>query len=129
MNKLIKNIVKNKRNCYFVSPHLDDAALSAGGIISYLAKKTNVEVITVFTECREDKHSLSALSYIKQSGYKSDQAKQLYSLRRKEDLEAFNRLGVEVKHLGFVDALWRRKRNIKMIDKFLGTFLNDFLYI
>ena len=129
MKKVIERIVKNKNICYFVSPHLDDAAFSAGGLISYLAERTRVVVVAVFTKAGKDKHSLSALSYIRQCGYKKDQLEKFYDDRRKEDKELFESYGVEVKHLGFLDALWREKKKLSIIEKFLSFFLNDFRYI
>jgi glycosyltransferase involved in cell wall biosynthesis/LmbE family N-acetylglucosaminyl deacetylase len=129
MNKVVKDIIKDKKTCYFVSPHLDDAAFSAGGLISYLAKKTEVVVITVFTEARADKHSLSAIAYAKKCGFDVSEMKKFFALRKKEDKKLFESLGVSPIHLGFYDALWRKKKNINLIEKLLSCFLKDFRYI
>jgi len=129
MNDILKSIIKEQKTCYFVSPHLDDAAFSAGGLISYLSKKTKVVVITAFTEAGKEKHSLSAMSYVKQCGYKIEELREFFTARRKEDRELFSKFGVEVKHLGFLDALWRPKKKLNLIDKFLNLFLADFRYI
>jgi len=51
-NEIINNIIREKIPCFFISPHLDDAALSAGGLIAYLSQHTHVEVIDVFTEAK-----------------------------------------------------------------------------
>lgn len=129
MKKIIEEIVRDKKICYFVSPHLDDAAFSAGGLISYLAKRTKVVVITAFTSAGRDKHSLSALSYVRQCGYKKNEINRFFSARRKEDKEVFSALGVESIHLGFFDALWRKKSNLNLIEKFSTLFVNEFRYI
>ena len=129
MNKLINQIIKHQKTCYFVSPHLDDAAFSAGGLISYLALKTKVVIITAFTGAARDKHSLSALAYIKMCGYKSNEVGKFFFERRKEDKELFESLGAKVMHLGFLDALWRVNKNPNIVYKFLSYFINDFRYI
>ena len=129
MKETLEEIIKNKRRCYFVSPHLDDAAFSAGGLISYLADKTSVTVITVFTKSGEEKHSLSALSYIRQCGYGVNELAGFYRNRRGEDREVFESRGVEVVHLGFLDALWRPKKQLYMIRKGMSKLINEFKYI
>jgi len=129
MEKIIKEIIKDKKTCYFISPHLDDAAFSAGGLISYLAGKTKVVVITAFTEAGNDNHSLSALEWLKICGYKKSDVKKFYSDRRYEDRQLFKKLGVEIIHLGFLDALWRKKKNLNLIEKFSTLFINEFRYI
>jgi LmbE family N-acetylglucosaminyl deacetylase len=129
MEKLLKDIIKNKKTCYFISPHLDDAAFSCGGLISYLAKRTKVNVITVFSEAGKEKHSLSALAYVKKCGYSVTRIKRFYSLRRLEDKKALELVGAKVIHLGFIDALWRVSTNPNIIFKILSLFLNDFRYI
>ena len=129
MEKIVKEIIKDKKTCYFVSPHLDDAAFSAGGLISYLAKRTKVVVITAFTGAASDKHSLSALAYIKMCGYKSAEIGKFYSARRSEDKALFNSMGVMPIHLGFLDALWRKKKSLNLIEKFSTLFINEFRYI
>ena len=129
MKKLLKQIIKHKKTCYFISPHLDDAVFSTAGLISYLAKRTRVVVITVFTEAGNERHSLSGLSYLKQCGYEASQVGEFYSDRRSEDKEAIESIGAEVMHLSFIDALWRLNRKPNIVYKFLSYFLNDFRYI
>ena len=72
---------------------------------------------------------MSALSYAKQCGYKANEIGRFFRSRRKEDKELFNEIGVEAIHLGFLDALWRRKRQLNMIEKLATLVLNDFRYI
>jgi LmbE family N-acetylglucosaminyl deacetylase len=118
----LAQIVKEKKDCIFVSPHLDDAALSAGGLIEYLSKKVNVTVVTVFTECGTT-NSFSAKAFLKQCGYS---AKKLFMLRKQEDIAAFKSVNVKTIHLGYKDALWRKKKKINIINKFLQKILPEF---
>lgn len=129
MREVIEEIIAQKKTCYFISPHLDDAAFSAGGLISYLAKKTKVVVITAFTRGGADKHSLSALAYVRKCGYEKNEVDNFFFNRRKEDRELFESLGVKVVHLDFLDALWRVNKNPNILYKFLSFLINDFRYI
>lgn len=124
----IDKIVKNKTQCYFISPHLDDAALSSGGLISYLAKrKVPVTVINVFTEADSKPPTKSAKAYLTQSGFR--EAEKLFSERRKEDTHLFKKIGVNVINLGFVDLLWRKKQKVGIARKALGSLIPEFLHV
>lgn len=90
----------------FVSPHLDDAILSSGELISRLSKIIPVRVVTVFTNATSPPESDLALGYLKQCGYKNGSS--LFSVRRREDRRAFGKVGITPTHLGFVDSTWRR---------------------
>lgn len=122
---LIGQILKNQTPCYFISPHLDDAVLSAGDLISFLIEqKVPVNAITVFTEISEKPYTLSAKSYVRQCGYAD--AEMLFADRRKEDKEIFENLGIFTAHLGFIDATWRKKENISALRKLLSRFIPEF---
>ena len=86
-------------------------------------------MVTAFTKAGKDKHSLSGLAYVKKCGYKLGQVNECFADRRKEDRKTFEKLGVEVKHLEFFDALWRKKRNLNYIEKLFSVFLNEFEFI
>lgn len=90
-----------------LSPHLDDAALSCGGWIHRLASEgRRVLVVTVFTADPPGE------------GWFSDLARDLHgrwqlgndavAVRRGEDHQALDILGADLRHLGFLDALYRR---------------------
>lgn len=111
MKSPIQTIIDQHIPCYFISPHLDDAVLSVGGLLSYLSQFTPTTVINVFTRAEEDHLTLSARAFIKQCGYSNVQA--LYSARRQEDTVVFKTLNVTVKDLRLTDALFRRK-NMKV---------------
>ena len=123
LDNLIEEIIRKKRECIFISPHLDDAALSAGGLLSNLSRKVRVEVVTVFTECGNN-NSLSAKAFLKQCNYRS--GKVLFEKRSKEDFDAFNSIHAKTEHLGFKDALWRQKTKVSFINKFLEKILPEF---
>lgn len=120
---LISGIVARERPCYFISPHLDDAILSAGGMILYLAGKTRVEVISVFTRPSPAPYT----RFCKKSGYKD--ANDLFAKRRLEDKRILRSLGVRFQHLGFVDAAWRKKENPSRIEKLVGQILPEALHL
>ncbi len=112
MDKLINNIIANNTRCYFVSPHLDDAAFSAGDLMTRLSPKVPVTVVNVFTSAGIGSDSLSAKAFLKQS--KTRDKTKLFESRVAEDLTALNQVGIKVINLDYVDALWRKdkKRNI-----------------
>ena len=83
MEVLIDHIIKNKIKCFFVSPHQDDAIFSAGGLISYLTVKTEVNIVNVFSGCGKTPYTLSAKSFFKQCSY--DNAEKLANQRNREE--------------------------------------------
>src|SRR3989338_645415 len=94
-----------KLSYLFVSPHLDDALLSCGGLLSYLAKKNTVTVATVFTEAHNQQSNLSIRRFLKLSSERDSLI--LFQKRRKEDAGLISSLGANSVHLGFTDALYR----------------------
>ncbi|MFF7133786.1 PIG-L deacetylase family protein [Streptomyces sp. NPDC008196] len=90
-----------------LSPHLDDAVLSCGGLLSYAAGRTAVRVVTFFTEAGIPPYTISGRRYLRQVG--QPDAERLYRERRAEDCEVLERLGVDWLHLGLSDGLFRRK--------------------
>lgn len=125
MEERIKEIIKKQQTCIFFSPHLDDAILSAGGLLSALAGKTRIVVINVFTEATDDPSTLSARKYLHTLGYHS--AVKLYEDRRTEDQQAWKTLGITPTNLGFVEALWRRKTDI--VSGLFSKLLPEFGYV
>lgn len=90
-----------------LSPHLDDAVLSCGGLMSYAARRTEVRVVTFFTEAGTPPYTLSGRRYLRQVG--QPDAERLYRDRRAEDGEVLERLGAHWLHLGLSDGLFRRR--------------------
>lgn len=120
-NKLIQKIIKEKIHCYFVSPHFDDAALSASDLMAYLSTKTDVSVINVFTKAGNH-NTLSARKFVKDSGF--DNARLLFKARDDEDRNALSNLQVDRTNLGFTDALWRTQKATQL-RRFLSAFIPE----
>ena len=127
MRNLIKEIITHKTPCYFISPHLDDAAISCGGLISALAQKTQVYVINVFTKVGPLPYTKSAKKFLKNCGYKNAQT--LFKDRVLEDRNVFKLLKVKVFYLGFIDALWRRRKRLNAIAGFLVKYLPEITHV
>lgn len=126
-NTLIQKIIANKIPCYFISPHLDDAVLSAGGLIAYLSRYTRVEVVTVFTTASLPPYTFSAKRFLQLCSYKD--ANTLFNDRRHEDRNALSLIGVKPRHLGKIDALWRKIPSPNFARRILSRMLSEFLHI
>jgi SAM-dependent methyltransferase len=94
-------------NIIFVSPHLDDAILSAGGLILELRKfGYQVKVITIFTDGGSEPYSQEAKNFLLKSG--NTNSGLLFRARRQEDFLLMKSLGIKFNHLGFIDAAFRK---------------------
>jgi LmbE family N-acetylglucosaminyl deacetylase len=123
---IVNDIVKRKTPCFFFSPHLDDAILSAGSLMAYLASRTKVVLVTVFTECLPGPLTLSMRVHLARCGYHD--ADRLFADRRSEDIRVCRRIGVAPVHLGRVDALWRRRKRPGVLLSWLGSVLPEARY-
>lgn len=108
-DSVIQSIIAKKKTCYFISPHFDDAILSAGALMSYLSKYTNIVVINIFTKAGPMPYTLSARAFLSQVGYTN--AKKLFVDREKEDAAVLQKVSNKIINLGYSDALWRKKSN------------------
>ena len=91
----------------FLSPHLDDAALSCGGGITRLARAgVRVTVVTVFTTDQPPDAPLSTLA--RRSHASWGVGDRPFEVRRAEDEAALQLLGAESQRLGMLDAVYRR---------------------
>jgi LmbE family N-acetylglucosaminyl deacetylase len=93
--------------CLFLSPHLDDAVLSCGALMRSLAPRSEIHVVTVFTEITDGPHTRAARSFLRQCGHGDADA--LFAARRDEDRAVLDGMGVTHEHLGVADALFRRR--------------------
>jgi LmbE family N-acetylglucosaminyl deacetylase len=89
-----------------LSPHLDDAVLSCGALLSYASSRTKVTVATLFTAAGAPPYTLSARRYLRNVGI-SD-ADMLYRYRREEDRGALGPMDVTCVHAGLTETLFRR---------------------
>ncbi|MFO1000107.1 MAG: PIG-L family deacetylase [Planctomycetaceae bacterium] len=93
--------------CIFLSPHLDDAVLSCGGLIAELSSKSTVEIWTPFCGapwCGPYSNVAKWLHGV--SGGKT--GNRLANQRRKEDQTACKILGARFRHLKWYDAVYRK---------------------
>ncbi|PKO07365.1 MAG: hypothetical protein CVU41_01300 [Chloroflexi bacterium HGW-Chloroflexi-3] len=90
----------------FISPHLDDVALSVGGIVNDLVKnKIGTEIWTFFSGSPDDENlSDFALSLHKRWELPWNAPK----IRRLEDIKASKLLGARYKHFNLPDCIYRK---------------------
>lgn len=127
VDNLLEQIKTEKIPCYFISPHLDDAVLSAGALMAELTLYTRVEVVTVVTKGSPRPYTLSAWAFLRQCGKKNVDA--LFRERQEEDIRACAVAGITPLHLGYVDALWRKITKPNLLRRILGRFLSEFLHV
>ena len=109
-----------------LSPHLDDAALSCGGLIAHAASRTKVTVATLFTEAGGAPYTLSTRRYLSQVG--ADSAQALYQQRRAEDRAALEPKSITCVHAGLTDAMFRR-RPVKATRRLAAHLLPELAHI
>ncbi|MEO8577413.1 MAG: PIG-L family deacetylase [Gemmatimonadales bacterium] len=96
-----------KQRCVILSPHLDDAVLSCGGLIASLRGKAEVEIWTMFTRgTLRGPYSPTALWL--HGATSTPSARRLYLMRREEDRSACRALGAEWRHFNWMDAPYRK---------------------
>lgn len=110
ISDVVKGVIAGHHPCLFVSPHLDDAALSAGALMSHLAARVPVTVATVFTRPSARPYTHFAARFTASCGYAD--ADELFAARAREDCDIAARLGSEPVHLGHIDAAWRRRHAV-----------------
>jgi LmbE family N-acetylglucosaminyl deacetylase len=92
----------------FLSPHLDDAALCAGGLIYERTHAGEVvEIWTVMSGVPLNEH-LSEFARTMHTRWGTTSASQTVEVRRLEDMQAASILGARSIHLDFLDAIYRR---------------------
>lgn len=107
LTKLVGEIKDAGSAVMFVSPHLDDAVLSCGALLTELARTNSVTVLTVFSAARPPaKWAPSARNELRNHG--ATDAVRYFEDRRAEDIAALEEVGASWIHLGFTDAAFRR---------------------
>lgn len=127
MNNYLLQIIKNRYPCYFISPHFDDALLSAGEIIRFLSLKTSVTIITVFTKADNGPQTLSAKKHLRQVNFNNP--KKYYHQRLLEDTKIQQSLQISSVNLGYIEALWRTRPKVGYLRLLAGKIIPEFLYI
>jgi LmbE family N-acetylglucosaminyl deacetylase len=112
----------------FISPHLDDVALSCGGFAHQLARSgERVVVATICTADTPHERELSeAANHVHQEWALGDDNP--YRFRREEDFEACARLGADTVHLDLHDAVYRHAPDGSplYIRDFIGGQVREF---
>ncbi|HUC19943.1 MAG TPA: PIG-L family deacetylase, partial [Candidatus Polarisedimenticolaceae bacterium] len=103
---LLQEIMAGGKPCYFISPHYDDMAFSAGALATHLKPTNPIVAINVFTKAAKRPYTLSTKAYLRQCGYTDTE--QLYADREAEDKQALAALADKIINLGFTEALGRR---------------------
>jgi len=118
-----------KKNCFFLSPHLDDVVLSCGSFItSLIKKKHNVLVLSIFTKSTAAKNTVFTKNYLKNSGFTNEI--KFFHFRHKENKKALNFLKCQYECFDFIDAAWRQRPNLSLLETFLLKFFSaaSFIY-
>jgi LmbE family N-acetylglucosaminyl deacetylase len=119
----LRRAVTEGAGCLFLSPHLDDAVLSCGSLISALVEVCPVTVVTLFSAAGPSPHTRAARAYLRQCS--APDAAALYHARRAEDRAVLARLGVTAVQLDIPDALFRRRRTGKPPVGRLGALIPE----
>lgn len=120
----ISSVINQKKTCLFFSPHFDDAILSCSEIIERLRKKTNVQIINIFTKASPGPYTISAKKFLRDSGrYLS--AEKLFSDRSKEDAQIYKSLNIPVTNLGLTDALFRQSSH-HLLEKLIPELIHTY---
>jgi LmbE family N-acetylglucosaminyl deacetylase len=95
----------------YLSPHLDDAVLSAGGYLFEEARRgRNVEIWTLMCGV-PDTAELSDFAREMHQKWGTNSARHTVEVRRAEDRRATTMLGVKPVHFDFPDAIYRQGTN------------------
>lgn len=95
----------------YISPHLDDAVLSAGGLIYEQARSGNpVETWTILAGVPAGTE-LSTFAQVMHHLWGTSSAEATVQVRRLEDARAAQLLGAQPTHLDFLDCLYRQGNN------------------
>lgn len=113
---------KDVRTSLFISPHLDDAALSCGGLIHQLVQKGDEVIIATICTADAPTHirlSPTALRIHNTEWHLGDRP---YVRRCEEDIAACGQLHAQYWHLGLLDAIYRHdaQGNAYYLEDFMG---------
>jgi len=95
----------------YLSPHLDDAALSAGGLIHDLAQMGSIVEIWNFMCGFPPDEELSPLAQVLHLEWGTTSAEETIHTRRAEDKKAAAIMGAKTPFFDFLDCIYRRGRD------------------
>ena len=95
----------------YLSPHLDDAVFSAGGLI-YEQTQAGIPVeIWTFMCGYAPEEAVSPYAQLLHAQWGSSSAEETTRMRREEDKKATASLGARILHCDFLDCIYRRSAN------------------
>ena len=95
----------------YISPHLDDAIFSAGGLI-YEQTRAGMQVeIWTFMCGFPPSDELSPFAQMLHQQWGIAAAAQVVTARRAEDVNAASKVGAETVHFDYLDCIYRRGKN------------------
>ena len=95
----------------YISPHLDDAILSAGGLICNQTRAgMDVEIWTLLCGFPSTEE-LSPFAQMLHYQWDISTAAEVITARRAEDVKAANIVGAKTVHFDFLDCIYRRGKN------------------
>lgn len=95
----------------YLSPHLDDAVLSAGGLIYEQTRSGNPVEIWTFMCGYPPSEDYSPFAELLHAQWGFSSAEETVRSRREEDRRAAAVLGAQVSHFDFLDCIYRRGSN------------------
>ncbi len=95
----------------YISPHLDDAVLSAGGLIHEQTQAGDSVEIWTFMCGLPPTNELSPFAKSIHDVWKLTTAEEVVRVRRAEDINAAKILGAKAVHFDFLDCIYRRGKN------------------
>jgi LmbE family N-acetylglucosaminyl deacetylase len=111
----------------YISPHLDDAVLSAGGLIHEQVRAgLEVEIWTIL--CGFPTGELSPFAQVLHYEWGIPAAADLIAARRAEDINAARIVGAKTVHFDFLDCIYRRGKNedwLYVADVFVPLHKDD----
>ena len=109
----------------YISPHLDDAALSCGGAIArYASDGARVLVVTLGTATPSPDAVLSGFAHATHLMWGLE-AERAMAERQREDVLALERLGADIYHAGLLDAIYRVPEAYVDNSRLFGTPIPD----
>ncbi len=111
----------------YISPHLDDAVLSAGGLIHEQTQAGDSVEIWTFMCGFPKEDDLSPFAKRLHELWGMSSAKEVVSGRREEDVEAARRVGAKAVHFDFLDCIYRKGKDGEWLysDVFFPPFPDD----
>jgi LmbE family N-acetylglucosaminyl deacetylase len=99
----------------YLSPHLDDAVLSAGGLIYEQSRSGNPVEIWTFMCGYAPEEAVSPFAQLLHERWGFSSAEETTRLRREEDQHAAGIVGASILHFDFLDCIYRRQADGKWL--------------